>query len=114
MARKQNNYGAGRAVEVSLARMLARQGAEVFLSPGSKGACDIVATWPSGRAWCVQSKSSGRPDRRPSLKRAEAARVRRRAARSGSLPVYAEVTADLAGTRFVSFFSLRSGRRVSP
>jgi hypothetical protein len=43
--------------EVAIARNLKRSGAEVELSPGSRGAFDILADWSDDR-WAIQAKAS--------------------------------------------------------
>ncbi|TET42295.1 MAG: hypothetical protein E3J66_03860, partial [Dehalococcoidia bacterium] len=48
----------GRRQEEKVARQLRGHGAEVKLSPGSRGAADLKAKFPSGRSWNVQVKSS--------------------------------------------------------
>jgi hypothetical protein len=53
-ARVQHGYDS----EPAIGRSLAKSGADVGLSPGSRGPVDIYAEWSSKRRWAIQAKSS--------------------------------------------------------
>lgn len=98
----------GKRQELKVARQLRGHGARVQVSPGSRGAADVKARFPSGKAWNVQVKSSrtGMPAS-PSAK--ELGRLKISASRSGATPVVAEVT-----PRGTIYRSARSGGKLKP
>lgn len=98
----------GQRQEWKVARQLRSRGARVQVSSGSRGAADVKARFPSGKAWNVQVKSSrtGIPVS-PSAK--ELGRLKISASRSGATPVVAKVTPK--GT---FYSSARSGRKLKP
>lgn len=98
----------GKRQELKGARQLRGHGARVQVSPGSRGAADVKARFPSGKAWNVQVKSSrtGMPAS-PSAK--ELGRLKISASRSGATPVVAEVT-----PRGTIYRSARSGGKLKP
>ena len=102
------NCSYGQRQELKVARQLRGHGARVQVSPGSRGAADVKACFPSGKAWNVQVKSSrtGMPAS-PSAK--ELGRLKISASRSGATPVVAKVTPK--GT---FYSSARSGRPLKP
>lgn len=103
---KSSRYG--RRQEHKVARQLRGHGAKVSMSPGSRGAADLKARFPSGKSWNVQVKSSrsGTPAS-PSAR--DLGRLKISASRSSATPVVAKVTPK--GT---SYRSARSGRQVKP
>lgn len=103
---KNSRYG--RRQEQKVARQLRGHGAKVEVSPGSRGAADVKASFPSGRSWNVQVKSS-RSGRAASPSTKELGRLKISASRSGATPVVAKVTPK--GT---SYRSARSGKKLNP
>jgi Holliday junction resolvase len=103
---KNRRYG--QRQERKVARQLRGHGAKVQISPVSRGAADVKARFPSGKAWNVQVKSSraGMPAS-PSTK--ELGRLKISASRSGATPVVAKVTG-----KGISYRSARSGRTLKP
>ena len=103
---KNSHYG--QRQELKVARQLRGHGARVQVTPGSRGAADVKARFPSGKAWNVQVKSSraGIPAS-PSAK--ELGHLKISASRSGATPVVAKVTPK--GT---SYRSARSGKKLNP
>jgi hypothetical protein len=103
---KNSRYGSRQ--EQKVARQLRGHGAKVSMSPGSRGAADLKARFPSGKSWNVQVKSSrsGTPAS-PSAK--DLGRLKISASRSSATPVVAKVTPK--GT---SYKSGRSGRKLNP
>lgn len=98
----------GRRQELKVARQLRGHGARVQVSPGSRGAADVKARFPSGKAWNVQVKSCRRGmPASPSAK--QLGRLKISASRSGATPVIAKVTPK--GT---FYRSARSGRPLKP
>ena len=103
---KNTRYG--QRQEQRVARQLRGHGARVQVSPGSRGAADVKARFPSGRSWNVQVKSSRlKTAASPSAK--ELGRLKISASKSGATPVVATVTPK--GT---SYRSARSGRKLKP
>ena len=103
---KNSRYG--HRQEQKVARQLRGHGAKVEMSPGSRGAADLKANFPSGRSWNVQVKSS-RSGKAASPSAKESGRLKISASRSGATPVVAAVTPK--GT---SYRSARSGRKLNP
>lgn len=101
-------YEEGREQEEKVARSLRARGAKVTLSPGSKGAADLVADFPSGSTWKTQVKSSkkGSPAW-PSPK--DLGRLKQGATKTNATPIVAEVTPE-----GIEYFSARSGRKLKP
>ena len=54
----EDPYSFGREQEKKIARSLRGKGAKVTLSPGSRGAADLTAEFPTGTKWKIQSKAS--------------------------------------------------------
>lgn len=103
---KNTHYG--QKQEQMVARQLRGHGARVQISPGSRGAADIKARFPSGKTWNVQVKSS-RTGMPASPSAQELGRLKISASRSGATPVVAKVTS--MGT---FYSSARSGRPLKP
>lgn len=104
----KSDYEFGRDQEERIARSLRARGAEVSLSPGSKGAADLTATFPTGTKWKVQSKASraGQPAS-PSPK--DLGRLKQSSTKTGATPVVARVTPER-----ISYSSARTGKRLTP
>lgn len=90
----QKRYGIRK--ENQVADYLARRGAKVAQSPGSRGAADLVARWPNGEGWLVQVKASrlGLPAD-PSAE--DLGRLKRAAELTGTVPVVAKVMGNRVG-----------------
>jgi len=102
----QSKYG--RKAEEKVARALRSRGAKVKVSPGSRGAADMKAIFPTGTKWNVQVKASRSKDPR-GLSKQEVARLKKSAARDRATPVIALVFGEKTEYR-----SARSGRKLSP
>lgn len=102
----QSKYG--RKAEERVAGALRSRGARVKVSPGSRGAADIKAVFPTGTKWNIQVKASrsGKPH---SLSRQEVARLKKSAAKDRATPVVASVSRGRT-----EYCSARSGRKLSP
>jgi len=103
---KNSRYGAKQ--EHRVARQLRGHGAKVAVSPGSRGAANLKASFPSGRFWNVQVRSS-RSGTPVSPSPRELGRLKISASRSGATPVVAEVT-----PKSISYKSARSGKTLKP
>ena len=103
-----NQYRYGRKKEQKVAQALRNKGARVSVSPGSRGAADLVAKFPSGTRWDVQVKST-RSGVAASLSSKQAARLKTVAAHRRSTSVVAKV-----GPRQIVYESARSGRTLNP
>lgn len=103
------SYRFGRRKEQQLGRFLYEEGADVELSPGSRGACDLHVRWSGARAWCVQVKATRHGGDFRGVTAAEARRIRAKARQRGALPVLA----SMSGNEVV-FLSLESGRLLKP
>ena len=102
------DYEYGRSQEEKIARSLRGRGARVEVSPGSEGAADLKAEFPSGTKWWIQVKSArGRKPASPSPK--DLGRLKQSATKSRATPVIAEVTRGR-----MKFSSARSGRTLTP
>ena len=109
MKKKVSNYHCGIGNEEKVAKKLKRLGAsKVIISPGSRGAADITATFPTGRKLSVQVKSTcvdGGSVK--NLSKAEKNRLKKHAKKTKSTPVVAKVE---KGKIDLSY--LNSGRKV--
>jgi len=103
-----NQYKYGRKKEELVARKLRGKGAKVKLSPGSRGAADLIAEFHSGKKWLVQVKATrkGRPAS-PSPK--DTGRLKSSARKNRATPVIAKVSRNK-----VSYSSARSKKRLKP
>jgi len=102
------NYEYGRNQEEKVARSLRGKGANVKVSPGSKGAADIEAKFPTGTKWKIQVKSTrGGEPASPNSK--DLGRLKQSATKSGATPVIAKVTRGK-----ITFESARSGKILTP
>lgn len=98
----------GQKAEQRVANSLARTGANVKQSAGSRGSADVVANWPSGKEWLVQVKSSavGKP---AGLSAREQKNLTSRADRNDATPVLAQVTPDK-----IVYTSTKTGKKLKP
>ena len=97
----------GVRAEERVVRDLQKHGAEVEQSPGSRGAADIKAEFPTGRKWYVQVKGTG--DGSPQWPSSEELRrLKIAASRAGATPVVALVHED----EKVTYRSARNGRQL--
>lgn len=102
----QSNYG--KMKEEKVANILRSRGASVHRSPGSKGAADLKAKFPSGIKWNIQVKSSRAANpSAPTSK--ELGRLKQSATKDNATPVVANVT-----PKGISFRSVRSNRTLTP
>jgi len=103
-----NQYKYGRKKEELVARKLRGKGAKVKLSPGSRGAADLIAEFHSGKKWLVQVKDTrkGRPAS-PSPK--DTGRLKSSARKNRATPVIAKVSRNK-----VSYSSVCSKKRLKP
>lgn len=103
-----NHYDYGRNQEEKVARSLRGRGAKVKVSPGSKGATDVDAKFPSGTRWKIQVKAtrSGEPAS-PTPK--ELGRLKQSATKSRATPVVAKVSRGKIG-----YESARTGKPLTP
>lgn len=103
---KQVKYGIGK--EQKVAQSLRSRGASVTRSPGSRGAADLKAKFPSGTKWNIQVKSTrtGTPAS-PSAK--DLGRLKQSASRTRTTPVVAKVS-----PKGVKYESARTGKVLKP
>jgi len=103
-----NQYKFGRSKEHKVARSLRGKGATAKLSPGSRGAADVSAKFPSGKTWKIQVKATrGSYPASPTPR--DLGRLKQSASRSGATPVVAKVT-----PKSISYKSARSGKKLKP
>lgn len=100
-----NQYKYGREKEIMVARRLRGSGAKVKLSPGSRGAADLDAEFPT-KKWKVQVKSSrkGEPAN-PSRK--DLGRLKSSATKTKATPIIAKVKRNK-----VEYISARNKRKL--
>ena len=103
---RQLKYGIKK--EEKVARSLKARGAKVEKSPGSKGAADIKATFPSGTKWNVQVKAS-RTSKVHSPSAKDLGRLKVSASRSGATAVVAKVT-----PKGINYESAKTGKSMKP
>ena len=103
-----DQYKYGREKELKLARSLRARGASVKVSKGSKGAADLKATFPTGKKWNIQVKST-RKGTPASPSRKDVGRLKQSATKSGATPVVAKVSRGK-----VVYSSARSQRTLKP
>lgn len=103
-----NDYNYGRNQEQKVARSLRGRGAKVKVSPGSKSATDLDATFPSGTRWKIQVKAtrSGKP---PSPAPKELGRLKQSATKCRATPVVANVSRGK-----IKFESARTRKPLTP
>lgn len=105
---KKDQYKYGRKKEEKVAKSLRGKGAKVEVSPGSKGAADLIAKFPSGTKWKVQVKASRSTSvKSPTPK--DMGRLKSSATKSHATPVVAKVT-----PKGIKYESARSGRKLTP
>ena len=101
---KQTKFG--KRQEQKVARALRSRGAKVISSPGSRGAADLKAVFPTGTKWNIQVKTSRATPNRPSAK--DIGRLKQSAKRDNATPVIAKVS-----PRKIEYESA-SGRELNP
>lgn len=101
-------YEKGRDAELKIARSLRARGARVEVSKGSKGAADLKATFPTGRKWNIQVKSTGK-GAPASVSTKNLGRLKQSATKSGATPVIAKVSRGE-----ITYSSARSQRTLKP
>ena len=104
----EDQFKYGREKEKKVARSLRAKGAKVELSPGSKGAADLVAKFPSGTKWEVQVKAT-RSGTAASPSGKDQGRLKQVATKSSATPVVAKVS-----PKGIEYESARSGRKLTP
>ncbi len=104
----KNQYKYGREKEQKVAKSLRSKGAKVEVSEGSKGAADLIATFPSGTKWEVQVKST-RSGTASSPSPKDLGRLKQTATKSKGTPVVAKVSPE-----GIEYESARSGRKLTP
>ena len=102
------NYKYGRKKEEQIAASLKRKGAKVEVSPGSRGAADVKAKFPTGTQWNIQVKST-RKGEAASPSKKDAGRLKQGATKSNATAVIAKVS-----PKGVEFTSARTGRTLTP
>lgn len=104
----KDQYKYGREKEEKVARSLRGGGATVEISPGSRGAADLVATFPSGKKWYIQVKAT-RSGEAASPSKRDMGRLKQSATKGKATPVVAKVS-----PKGIRYESARSGRKLSP
>jgi len=94
--------------EQKVAQSLRYRGASVERSPGSKGASDLKAKFPSGTKWNVQVKTT-RSGNAASPGSKDLGRLKQSATKEGATPVVAKVS-----PKGIEFESARSGKTLTP
>lgn len=103
-----NNYAYGRRKELKVARSLRGKGASVEISPGSRGAADLKAHFPSGKKLHIQVKAT-RGCYPASPSRRDVGRLKQSASRCGAIPCIAKVN-----SKGITYESARTGRILRP
>ena len=96
----------GKAKEQQVAQALRSRGARVQRSPGSRGAADLRAQWPTGTKWHVQVKSS-RTGQPPTPSKRDLGRLKQGATKNSATPVLANVT-----QQGIEYQSAKTGRTL--
>ena len=100
----QNDYYVkGRANEEALGRLLEAKGFRVYLSPGSQGPVDLIATRPSLK-WGIQVKTTSNP--KYSISEKDVNKIYEYCHEIGAVPFLAIVTKDLDKLLSVSTYSI--------
>ena len=100
----QNDYYVkGRANEEALGRLLEAKGFRVYVSPGSQGPVDLIATRPSLK-WGIQVKTTSNP--KYSISEKDVNKIYEYCHEIGAVPFLAIVTKDLDKLLSVSTYSI--------
>ena len=100
----QNDYYVkGRANEEALGRLLEAKGFRVYLSPGSQGPVDLIATRPSLK-WGIQVKTTSNP--KYSISEKDVNKIYEYCHKIGAVSFLAIVTKDLDKLLSVSTYSI--------
>lgn len=102
----KNTYRSGRNAEQKVAAQLRRAGASVTTSPGSRGAADLIAKFPT-KTWAVQVKAGKNPPQ--TLNGTPQQRLNQKGTKTNATPVLATVTKD-----GVQYKSTRCNRKLKP
>ena len=100
----QNDYYVkGRANEEALGRLLEAKGFRVYISPGSQGPVDLIATRPSLK-WGIQVKTTSNP--KYSISEKDVNKIYEYCHKIGAVPFLAIITKDLDKLLSVSTYSI--------
>ena len=100
----QNDYYVkGRANEEALGRLLEAKGFRVYISPGSQGPVDLIATRPSLK-WGIQVKTTSNP--KYSISEKDVNKIYEYCHKIGAVSFLAIVTKDLDKLLSVSTYSI--------
>ena len=100
----QNDYYVkGRANEEALGRLLEAKGFRVYVSPGSQGPVDLIATRPSLK-WGIQVKTTSNP--KYSISEKDVNKIYEYCHKIGAVSFLAIVTKDLDKLLSVSTYSI--------
>ncbi len=105
-AKNQSKFG--RIGELKVTMSMRARGASAKMSPGSRGAADVIAKFPSGTKWAIQVKRT-RSGNAASPGAKDMGRLKNIASHSGATAVIAKVSP--AG---VEYTSARTGRKLTP
>ena len=104
----KNQSKFGRKGEEKVANSLRARGASVSISPGSRGAADVSAKFPSGTKWAVQVKRTRKGEAAsPGVR--ETGRLKNSASHRGATAVIAKVS-----PQGIEYTSARDGRKLKP
>ena len=100
---QNDHYVKGRANEEALGRLLEAKGFRVYISPGSQGPVDLIATRPSLK-WGIQVKTTSNP--KYSISEKDVNKIYEYCHEIGAVPFLAIVTKDLDKLLSVSTYSI--------
>lgn len=98
----------GQKAEKRVANSLRRTGANVKISPGSRGSADVIGNWENGKKWMSQVKYSGK-GQPAGLTPQEQRNLISRAERNNATPVLARVTPNK-----IEYTSAKTDRKLKP
>jgi Holliday junction resolvase len=98
----------GLKAEKRVAFSLKSKGANVFISPGSRGSADVIGKWNNGKKWFVQVKYSGK-NNPANLSLREKNNLISKAKRNNGTAVLAQVT-----PKKISYFSVKKNQKLKP
>ena len=105
---KVNQSKFGRNGEIKVTMSMRSRGASATMSPGSRGAADIIAKFPSGTTWAIQVKRTrSGTAATPSPK--DIGRLKNSASHRGATAVIAKIS-----PQGVEYTSARTGRKLTP
>ncbi len=100
---QNDHYVKGRANEEALSRLLEAKGFRVYVSPGSQGPVDLIATRPSLKLG-IQVKTTSNP--KYSISEKDVNKIYEYCHKIGAVPFLAIVTKDLDKLLSVSTYSI--------